>query len=145
MSFTLKQTSKKENLSSCFTSAPLKNPNACNSFQYTVSVVLSDFEFHSPSAVLHLVLLSGLEAVRKILKVGELSPFYKLSYWCVSWLVCIHVLFRISSLITHRTIFSGSYWIKLTTWVKSDDGYQTISAVWFEIRCLNLFHGINKA
>ena len=50
-----KQTSKKENPSSCFTSAPLKNPNACNSFQDTVSVVLSDFEFHSPSALLHLV------------------------------------------------------------------------------------------
>ena len=75
-----KQTSKKENPSSCFTSAPLKNPNACNSFQDSVSVVLSDFEFHSPSAVLHLVLLSGLEAVRKILEVGELSYFYKLSY-----------------------------------------------------------------
>ena len=70
-----KQTSKKENSSSCFTSAPLKNPNACNSFQDTVSVVLSDFEFHSPSALLHLVLLSGLAAIRKILEVGELSYF----------------------------------------------------------------------
>ena len=75
-----KQTSKKENPSSCFTSAPLKNPNACNSLQDTVSVVLSDFEFHSPSALLHLVLLSGLAAIRKILEVGELSYFYKLSY-----------------------------------------------------------------
>ena len=75
-----KQTSKKENLSSCFASAPLKNPNVCNSFQDTVSVVLSDFEFHSPSALLHLVLLSGLAAIRKILEVGELSYFYKLSY-----------------------------------------------------------------
>ena len=76
-----KQTSRKnENLSSCFTSAPLKNPNACNSFQDTVSVVLSDFEFHSTSALLHLVLLSGLAAIRKILEVGELSYFYKLSY-----------------------------------------------------------------
>ena len=75
-----KQTSKKENLSSCFTGAPLKNPNACNSFQDTVSVVLTDFEFHSPSALLHLVLLSGLAAIRKVLEVGELSYFYKLSY-----------------------------------------------------------------
>ena len=71
-----KQTSKKENPSSCFISAPLKNPNAWNSFQDTVSVVLSDFEFHSPSARLHLVLLSGLAAIRKILEVGELSHFY---------------------------------------------------------------------
>ena len=100
-----KQTSRKnENLTSCFTSAPLKNPNACNSFQDTVSVVLSDFEFHSPSALLHLVLLSGLAATPRVLEVGELSYFYKLSFWCVSWLVCIDVLFRISSLITHRTI-----------------------------------------
>ena len=60
-----KETSKKENLSSCFASAPLKTPNACNSFQDTVSVVLSDFEFHSPSALLHPVLLSGLVALRK--------------------------------------------------------------------------------
>ena len=75
-----KQTSKKGNPSSCFTSAPLKNPSACNSFQDTVSVVLSDFEFHSPSALLHLVLLSGLAGIRKILEVGELSYFYKLSY-----------------------------------------------------------------
>ena len=37
-----------------------------------------------------------------------------------------------------------NYWIKLTTWLKSDDGYQTISTVWFEIRRLILFHGINK-
>ena len=73
-------TSKKENPSSCFTSAPLKNPNACNSFQDTVSVVLSDFESHSPFALLHLVLLSGLAATCKILEVGELSYFYKLSY-----------------------------------------------------------------
>ena len=79
-----KQTSKKENPSSCFTTAPLKNPNACNSFQDIVSVVLSDFEFHSPSALLHLVLLSGLAAIRKLLEVGELSYFYKLSYSCVS-------------------------------------------------------------
>ena len=50
-----------------------------HSFQDTVSVVLSDFEFHSPSALLHLVLLSGLAAIRKILEVGELSYFYKLS------------------------------------------------------------------
>ena len=76
-----KQRSRKnENLSSCFTSAPLKNPNARNSFQDTVSVVLSDFEFHSTSALLHLVLLSGLAAIRKVLEVGELSYFYKLSY-----------------------------------------------------------------
>ena len=75
-----KQTSKKGNPSSCFTSAPLKNPSACNSFQDTVSVVLSDFEFHSPSALLHLVLLPGLAGIRKILEVGELSYFYKLSY-----------------------------------------------------------------
>ena len=75
-----KETSKKENISSCFTSAPLKNPNACNSFQDTVSVVLSDFESQSPSALLHLVLLSGLAALRKILEVGEFSYFYKLSY-----------------------------------------------------------------
>ena len=140
-----KQTSKKEDPSSCFTScAPLENPNTCNSLQDTVSVVMSDFEFHSPSALLHLVLLSGLEAIRKILGVGELSHFYKPSYCCVPWLVCIYVLFRISSLITHRTISSGSHWIKLTTWLKSDDGYQPISAVWFEIRRLLLFHGINK-
>ena len=103
-----KQTSRKKenliNISSCFTSAPLKNPNVCNLFQDTVSVVLSDFEFHSLSALLHLVLLSGLAAIRKMLEVGELSYFYKLSYWCVSWLVCIDVLFRISSHITHRTI-----------------------------------------
>ena len=76
----LKQTSKKENPSSCFTSAPLKNPNACNSIKDTVSVVLSGFEFHSPSALLHLVLLSGLAAIRRILEVGELSHFYKRSY-----------------------------------------------------------------
>ena len=76
-----KQTSrKKENLNSCFTSAQLKNPDGCNSFQDTVSVVLSDFEFHSPSALLHLVLRSGLAAIRKILEVGELSYSYKLSY-----------------------------------------------------------------
>ena len=75
-----KQTCKKENPSSCFTSAPPKNPNACKSFQDTVSVVLSDFESHSPSALLQLVLLSGLAAIRKILEVGELSYFYKLSY-----------------------------------------------------------------
>ena len=75
-----KQTSKKENPSSCFTTAPLKNSNACNSFQDTVSVILSDFEFHSPSALLHLVLLSGLAAIRKILEEGELFYFYKLSY-----------------------------------------------------------------
>ena len=75
-----KQTSKKENPNSCFTSAPLKDPNTCNSFKDTVSVVLSDFEFHSPSALLHLVLPSGLAAFRKILAVGELSYFYKLSY-----------------------------------------------------------------
>ena len=30
-----KQTSKKENPSSCFTNAPLKNPKACNLFQDT--------------------------------------------------------------------------------------------------------------
>ena len=36
------------------------------------------------------------------------------------------------------------YWIKLTTWLKLDDGYHTISAVWFEISRLILFHGINK-
>ena len=88
------------------------------------------------------ILLSGLAAICKILEVGELSYFYKLSYWCVSWLVCIDVLFRISSLITHQTISSGSYWIKLTTWLKSDDGYRTMvirryrpsdlkSVVWF--------------
>ena len=55
-----KQTSNKENPSSCFTSALLKNPNSSNLSQDTVSVVLGDFEFHSPSALLHLVLLSGL-------------------------------------------------------------------------------------
>ena len=74
-----KQTSNKENPSSCFTSALLKNPNSSNLSQDTISVVLSDFEFHSPSALLHLVLLSGLAAIRKILEVGELSYFYKLS------------------------------------------------------------------
>ena len=37
-----------------------------------------------------------------------------------------------------------NYWIKLTTWLKLDEGYQTISAVWFEISRLILFHGINK-
>ena len=70
-----KQTSKKENPSSCFTSAPLKNLNACNSFQDTVSVVLSDFELHSPSALLHLVLLSGLAAIRKILEPESYHTF----------------------------------------------------------------------
>ena len=75
-----KQTSRQnENLTSCFTSAPLKNPNACNSFQDTVSVVLTDFDFQSPSALLHLVLLSVLAVICKILEVGELSYFYKLS------------------------------------------------------------------
>ena len=137
-----KQTSKKENPSSCFTSARLRNPKACNSVQDTVSVVLSDFEFHSPSGLLHLVLLSALEAICKILGVGEVSYFHKLSYRCISWLVCFDVLFRISSLITHRTISSGSHWIKLATWFKSDNGYQTISAVRFDIRRLILFHGI---
>ena len=82
--------------------------------------------------------------IRKILGVGELSHFYKPSYCCVSWLVCIYVLLRISSLITHRAISSGSHWIKLTTWLKSDNGYQSIRAAWFEIRCLLLFHGNNK-
>ena len=75
-----KETSEKENPTCCFTSAPLKNPSACNSFQDTVSVVLSDFQFHSPSPLLHLVLLSGLVATRKILEEGELSHSYKLSY-----------------------------------------------------------------
>ena len=97
-----------------------------------------------PPALLHLVLLSGLEAIRKMLGVGEISHFYKPSYCCVSWLVCIYVLFKIPSLITRRTITSGSHWIKLTTWLKSDDGYQSISAVWIEIRRLLLFHGLNK-
>ena len=56
-----------------FYKRPAKNPNACNSVQDIVSVVLSDFEFHSPSALVHLVLLFGLEAIRKI--VGEVSYF----------------------------------------------------------------------
>ena len=113
-----KQTSRKEDPSSCFTSIPLENPRACHLLQDTVSVVMSDFEFHSPFALIHLVLLSGLEVIRKILGAGELSHFYKPIYCCVSCLVCIYVLFRISSLITHRTISSGSHWIKLTTWFK---------------------------
>ena len=79
-SFCSKGTVEAPNPSSCFASAPLKNPNACKSFQDTVSVVLSDFKSHSPSALLHLVLLSGLAAIREILEVGELSYFYKLSY-----------------------------------------------------------------
>ena len=99
------------------------------------------FTFHTSASI---ILLSGLAAIRKILEVGELSYFYKLSYWCVSWLVCIYVLFRISNLITQRTISWGSHWIKLTLWLKSDDGYQTISAVWFEIRRLISYQGINK-
>ena len=72
-----KQTSKKEDPSSCFTGRiRLENPNTSNSIQDTVSVVMSDFEFHSPSALLHLVLLSGLEAIRKVLGVGELSHIF---------------------------------------------------------------------
>ena len=71
-----KQTSKKEDPSSCFISCtPLEIPNTCNSLQDNVSVVMSDSKFHSPSALLHLVLLSGLEAIHKILGVGELSFF----------------------------------------------------------------------
>ena len=40
--------------------------------------------------------------------------------------------------------FFGLSLNKLTTWLKSDDGYQTLSTVWFEIRCLISYHGINK-
>ena len=39
---------------------------------------------------------------------------------------------------------SPNYWIKLTTWLKLDDGYHTISAVRFEISRLILFHVIYK-
>ena len=132
------------NVTRSFNKRPLENPNTCNSLQDTASVVMCDFEFHSPFILLHLVLLSGLEAIPKILGVRELSHFYKESYCCVYRLVCSYVLFKISSLITQRTISSGSHCIKLITWLKSDDGYQPISGVWFEIRRLLLFHGITK-